>query len=73
MKVPHKPHWDAEKRILKYVHFTIDMNFLFKKSVGMELHDFSNIDLGGDLYDCKSTSGYIFSYGLASALWCIKK
>ncbi|KAJ8621857.1 hypothetical protein MRB53_030386 [Persea americana] len=30
-------------------------------------------DLGGDLYDRKSTSGYVFSCGSACVSWCSKK
>lgn len=73
MQAPRRPHLDAIKRILKYVHSIIDMGLFFKKGVGFELHGFFDVNLGGDLDDRKFASGYVFSYGSTSVSWCSKK
>jgi len=73
MQEPRKPHLEAAKRILKYVYSTIDMGLFFKNGGAFELHGFSDADLGGDLDDRKSTSGYAFSCGSSYISWCSKK
>lgn len=73
MQEPRKPQLETAKRILKYVNSTYDMGLLYKKGADFSLLGFTDADLGGDLDDRRSTSGYVFSCGSACVSWCSKK
>jgi hypothetical protein len=73
MQAPTKSHLDAAKRILKYVSSTLDLGLFYKKDSEFVLHGYTDADMGGDLDDRRSTSGYVFSCGSASVSWCSKK
>jgi hypothetical protein len=49
------------------------MGLFYKKRGVFELYGFSDADLGGDLDDRKSTTGYVFSCGSSCVSWCSKK
>ena len=52
-------HWKAVKRIMRYLKGTADYSVCYK---GYDLHlrGHTDADLGGDLDEQKSTSGFIF-------------
>jgi hypothetical protein len=49
------------------------MGLFYKKRGVFELYGFSDAELGGDLDDRKSPSGYVFSCGSSCVSWCSKK
>ena len=59
------------KRILKYSEATKDNKLVYKKSKKkeIELSCFKDSDYAGSLEDRKSTSGYLFKYGMCVISW----
>ena len=70
---PTKQHWVAVKRILRYLRGTHTFGLLYTKQVTKNCVGFSDADWGGDLNDCKSTSGYMFQVGGTAISWRSKK
>ncbi|KAL9439711.1 hypothetical protein AB3S75_025217 [Citrus x aurantiifolia] len=66
-------HFQAAKRILRYVKGTVDYGIRFHQVKNFKLHGYSDSDWAGSLDDMKSTSGYIFSFGSGVFSWCSKK
>ncbi|KAK8949180.1 MLP-like protein 423 [Platanthera zijinensis] len=48
MAEPRKPHLLAAKNILKYVKITSDMRLIFGSDTSFNLHDYTDVDYGGD-------------------------
>jgi ATP-binding cassette subfamily B (MDR/TAP) protein 1 len=71
MENPSTAHWEAVKWLLRYLKGTSNMALCFKKgSAGLE--GFVDADLGGDLDNRKSTSGYVFTWGGTAVSWMSK-
>ena len=66
-------HFQAAKRIVKYIKGTIDYGLKFCQVKNFTLHDYSDSDWAGCVDDMRSTSGYCFSFGSAIFSWCSKK
>ncbi|KAK0587736.1 hypothetical protein LWI29_027914 [Acer saccharum] len=73
MTSPKKSHWEAGKRILRYVVGTIDHGIHYKKFQESILIGYSDSDWGGDADNHKSTSGYVFNVGSGAVSWSSKK
>jgi hypothetical protein len=58
MSAPTTDHWTAVKRILRYLHDTIDMGLCLTKSGSSLLSAFSYADWAGNPDDRRSTGGY---------------
>lgn len=52
-------HWQATKRILRYLAGTLTHGILFRPNSPLSLHAFSDADWAGDTDDFVSTNGYI--------------
>ncbi|XP_052485183.1 secreted RxLR effector protein 161-like [Gossypium raimondii] len=61
-------HFQAAKRVLRYIKGTIDHGVLFKRSENMKLIGYVDSDWAGSCDDIRSTSGYAFSIG--SGMFC---
>uniref|UniRef100_A0A251VEZ8 Putative zinc finger, CCHC-type n=1 Tax=Helianthus annuus TaxID=4232 RepID=A0A251VEZ8_HELAN len=70
---PKKSHWEAAKRILKYIKGTLDQGIIYSKGNKQKLVGYSDSDYAGNLDDSKSTSGYIFHLGSGPISWQSKK
>ena len=66
-------HFQAAKRIVRYVKGTIDYGLRFCQVKNFTLHGYSDSDWAGCIDDMRSTSGYCFSFGSAIFSWCSKK
>ncbi|XP_074379364.1 retrovirus-related Pol polyprotein from transposon TNT 1-94 isoform X2 [Apium graveolens] len=66
-------HFQAGKRILRYVKGTIDYGVKFSKVENFRLHGYADSDLAGCEDDMKSTLGYCFSFGSGMFSWSSKK
>ena len=68
-------HWDAVKRILRYLQGTIHYGLVFSSggSNPLILEGYSDADWAGDVLDRKSTSAYLFMLGGAPISWMSKK
>ena len=70
---PRTPHWSAVKRILRYVHFTVDSGLRFRSSSSTLLSAFSDADWAGNMDDRRSTGGYAIFYGGNLIAWSARK
>jgi hypothetical protein len=68
-----KAHWNAVKRILRYLRHTVNRKLTYRKDSADELCGFSDSDWGGDKSDYKSTTGYVFLLSGAAVSWIAKK
>ena len=72
MDQPKKSHWEAGKRIPRYVKGTTDYGIIYT-SQNKELTGCNDSDYAGDLDDSKRTSGYAFNMGSGVISWQSKK
>eukprot|EP00253_Pinus_taeda_P016659 PITA_16659 len=70
---PHELHWNAAKRILRYVQGTITFGIHYAAGSALNLLGFTDSDWVGDNIDRKSTSGYSLSLGSGPICWSSKK
>ena len=63
-----KIHWGAVKWILRYLKGTSDMELCFGSGKS-ELVCYTDSDLGGNLSNSKSTSGYLITFGGGAISW----
>ncbi|KAA3483941.1 hypothetical protein EPI10_006062 [Gossypium australe] len=56
-------HFQAAKRILRYIKGTLSFGVMFTKADSMKLLGFADSDWVGSIDDIKSTSGYLFTLG----------
>jgi hypothetical protein len=70
---PGKEHWDAVKRVLRYLKQTAGYALEFKKSESLELSGFCDSDWGGCEDSRRSTTGYVFLMGGAAVAWNSKR
>lgn len=71
---PSKQHWDAVKRIIKYIKETIDYGIKFKRTESnLSLVAFSDADFAGNKQTRKSTSGLVIKLGNALIVWGSEK
>lgn len=60
MANPTELHYQATKRVLRYIQGTTDYGILYKKSGAEELVGFTDSDYAGDVENRNITSGYVF-------------
>lgn len=73
MHSPTTDHWNAVKRLLRYLAGTHDSGIFLKRGNSTELHAFSDADWAGDADDYVSTNGYVVYIGNHPVSWCSKK
>lgn len=72
----HKPtddHWQAAKRLLRYLAGTPTHGIYFTANNKLILHGYSDADWAGDADDYVSTNSYIFYLGRHPISWSAKK
>lgn len=72
----HKPthdHWQAAKRVLRYLSGTQTHGIYLHASSPLTLHAFSDADWAGDTDDYVSTNGYVIYIGSNPISWSSKK
>ena len=70
---PTTDHWNAVKRVMRYLRGTTDLGIHYSSECSNELVGYSNADWGGDENDRKSTSGYVFKLSSGAVSWRSKK
>lgn len=71
---PCKAHWNAIKRIIKYLKGTINYSLVYKAGNNWkEIITFSDADFAGDMQTRRSMSGYIVKFRNAPVIWGSKK
>ena len=73
MQTPHESHWKVAKRILRYVHGTIQFRIHYSSGGTPLLVGFTDSDWAGNPDDRKSTAGYVFNLGSGLVTWACKK
>jgi len=63
-------HFQAAKRILRYVKGTLDYGIRFVRVKSFSLLGYSDSDWAGCVDDMRSTSGYCFTMGSGIFSWC---
>ena len=63
MESPKDSHWQAGKRILRYVSGTKEFGIMYSTSENFKLISYNDSDNGGSIDDRKITSRYTFHFG----------
>ncbi|KAK0575318.1 hypothetical protein LWI29_037144 [Acer saccharum] len=72
----HRPttiHWNAVKRVLRYLKGTLNHGLLIRRHSSPHLHAFADADWVGDSDDRRSTTAYVVFYGSTPISWSSKK
>lgn len=73
MASPLASHWDAVKRLFRYLKATLHHGLLLRPSSSLNITAYSDSDFGGDLVDGKSTSAYVVFLGSTPISWRSRK
>ena len=73
MHFPTTDHWQAAKRVLRYLAGTSTYGLFYSNSNLLTLHAFSDADWAGDSDDYVSTNAYIVYLGKHAISWSAKK
>jgi len=75
MEALGKEHWDAVKRILRYLRGTVDYGCKYERGAELKpvLLGYSDSDFAGDIEDRKSTTGVIYFLGSSLVTWASQK
>lgn len=73
MAQPTKLHFQATKRVLRYLKGTTSFGIFYKKGGVEDLIGYTDSDYAGDLEDRKSTSGYVFMLSSGAVSWSSRK
>lgn len=68
-----KAHWNAVKRLLRYIKGTIDMKLSYRKIDDSEMVGYCDADHAGDLDERRSTTGYVFQLQGGAVSWATRK
>ncbi|GJZ19365.1 retrovirus-related pol polyprotein from transposon TNT 1-94 [Tanacetum coccineum] len=71
MAEPGREHWEAVKRILRYIKGTSDVALCFGDS-DLIVKGYVDSDYAGDLDGSKSTTGYVFTLSGGTVSWVSK-
>lgn len=70
---PTQQDWNAVKRVMRYLAFTINKKLCLPSSESIELNCYVDADWAGEKIDRKSTSGYVFLLGKGAVAWSSRK
>lgn len=70
---PGKPHWEAVKRILRYLKGTSSLKLEYSKNDKSRIVGYSDADWGGDQDDRRSCTGYVFTFSGGAISWASKR
>ncbi|XP_044019556.1 secreted RxLR effector protein 161-like [Aphidius gifuensis] len=68
-----RPHWEAVKRIIKYLKGTLEFGIKFESGKNIKLVAFADADFSGDTTTRKSTSGYLLESNNCPIIWGSRK
>ena len=73
MERPTELHFNAAKRVLRYLKGTMSFGLFYRKGEKQELIGYTDSDYAGDQDDRKNTSGYVFMLSSGAVSWSSKK
>ena len=65
-------HWNAAKRILRYMKETKSIGIQFNRDESLELYGYCDADWAGELDSRRSTTGYVFMLAGGAISWKVK-
>ena len=68
----NKTHWEAAKRVLRYLKGTIDLSIIYRKT-GAYLQGYTDADWANDITDRRSYTGFFFTLAGGPISWESKK
>ncbi|KAJ4720887.1 Retrovirus-related Pol polyprotein from transposon TNT 1-94 [Melia azedarach] len=69
MGEPGKEHWQAVKRIFRYLKGTFDVGLIYRGDTQCLMTGFSDSDYAGDVDSRRSMTGYVFTLGSSVVSW----
>ena len=69
---PNDSHWQAVKRIFRYIKGTLDLQLTFRGPL-TALTGYTDADWAGDQDTRRSTSGFVFNLGSGAISWSSKR
>ncbi|CAO2820788.1 unnamed protein product [Amaranthus hypochondriacus] len=63
MSQPGKEHWQAVKRIFRYLKGTSDVGLIYGGDIQCLVTGYSDSDCAGDIDSRRSMTGYVFTLG----------
>ncbi|KAJ4721450.1 Retrovirus-related Pol polyprotein from transposon TNT 1-94 [Melia azedarach] len=69
MGEPGKEHWQAVKRIFRYLKGTFDVGLIYGGDTHCLVTGFSDSDYAGDVDSRRSMTGYVFTLGSSIVSW----
>eukprot|EP00253_Pinus_taeda_P030339 PITA_30339 len=72
MERPKEAHWEAAKKIMRYVKGTKRFGILYNVSEHSDLVGYTDSDWAGSVDDRKRTPGYVFHMGSGAISWASK-
>lgn len=73
MENPSMMHWNALKRILRYLKGTLGFGIKFSRDFDVRLSVFSDADYAGDIKTRRSHTGFVLMLGSTPISWCSQK
>lgn len=73
IQAPTDTHWEAVKRILRYIKGSVDQGLRIHKSNSLNLHALSDADWAGCPDDRRSTNGFAVFLGSNLVSWSSRK
>lgn len=73
MHRPTEDHWNAAKRVLRYLAGTLTHGIMLRRNTPLSLHGYSDADWAGDTDDFISTTAFILYLGATPIAWSSKK
>lgn len=70
---PLEIHWNAIKRIFRYLKGTSNYGISYNSNVKNNLVGYSDADYGGDIDTRRSTTGFFFKIGSGPISWCSQR
>ena len=69
MSQPGKKHWQAVKRIFRYLKGTSDLGLIYRGDIQCLVTGYSDSDYAGDVDSRRSMTGYVFTLGGSVVSW----
>lgn len=73
MAHPKEAHWEAAKRVLRYLRGTVDMGVYYRREVLDDLVGYCDSDYAGNVDDSRSTTGFVFMLSAGAVSWSLRK
>jgi len=73
MQTPRKPHLDVVRCILRYIKHTLQCEIFYEAKSQLQVHGYTDANWASNVFDRRSTSGFMFSFVSGVVSWSNKK